>query len=204
MNRKSIMKKVLMLVLVTFFLGAFTMEYPEVIPVVDYAKYEYFNGPERGDDYYIGNIYLDNKEKKIWFVPVKTEENVGVGTIKKAWQKIISQKPRLYIDKESFYIARKLKEFELNGIEIKDAKHRKKLIKIGDKDFPSALKSYISKVWGVVNQPTGEKYLKNGWSRTKEKELAQNREYYNFEYPFQKMTEKQYNAHFIKVNGIMK
>lgn len=198
------MRKILVLVLVTFFLGAFNMDYPEIIPVVDYAKYEYFNGPEKGDDYYIGNIYLDNKEKKLWFVPVKTEENVGGGTIKKAWQKFTSQKPRLYIDKESFYITRKLKEFELNGIETKDAECDNNLIKIGDKDFPSALKSYISKVWGIVNQTTGEKYFKNGWSRTKGKELAQNREYYNFEYPFQRMTEKEYNAHFIKVIGIIK
>lgn len=198
------MKKRLLLLIAVVLLGAANMNNTEIIHVVDYAKYEYFNGSERGDDYYIGNIYLDNKDKRIWFEPVKTEENVGVGTIKKAWQKFISQKPRLYINKESFYIVRKIKEFELNGIKIKDAKGHDILIEIGNKDFPLALKSYISKVWGIVNQPTGEKYFKNGWSRTKENELGRNREYYNFEYPFQKMTEKEYNEHFIEVIGIKK
>lgn len=198
------MKKGLVLILISLILGAAKMNNTEIIPVVDYAKYQYFNGPERGDDYYVGNIYLDNKNKKIWFESVKTEENVGVGGIKKAWYKLTSQKPRLYIDKENFYIARKIKEFKHNGIETKDAENHNTIVEIGSENFPLALKSYISKTWGIVNQSTGQKYFKNGWSKTKENELAQNREYYNFEHPFQKMTEKEYNKHYIKVNGIMK
>lgn len=96
MNRKSIMRKGLEILLISLLLGAAKMSRAEVIPVVDYAKYQYFNGQEKGDDYYLGKIHLNNDSKELWFEPVKTEENVGVGGIKKAWHKLTSQKPRLY------------------------------------------------------------------------------------------------------------
>lgn len=196
------MKKVLMLFLLSIILGASKMNVSITFHIVDYAKYQYLNGDKKGDDYYIGKVIVTNDDIK--FIPVKTDENVGVGSFKRMIQNLNSSKPRLNIDEESESLEKKISEFLSNGIRIQDSEGKYAIVKLGEEYFIPALQSYLSESRGIVSSKVGEKYFQNGWSKTRENELENHREYYNFEYPFQKMTSKEYLHHSAQKIGIMK
>lgn len=196
------MKKILILFLLTVILGASKMNVSTTLHIVNYAKYQYLNGDQKGDDYYIGKVIVTNNDIK--FIPVKTYDNVGAGSFKRMIQNFTSSKPRLNIDEETKSLDKKLSEFLSKGIRIQDKEGKYLIVKLGEENFIPALQSYLSESRGIVSSEVGEKYFQNGWAKTRENELENNREYYNFEYPFQKMSAKEYSQHFMQKFGIMK
>lgn len=196
------MKKFLILFLVSIVLGASKMNVSTTFHIVSYAKYQYLNGDQKGDDYYIGKVIVTNNDIK--FIPVKTHENVGVGSLKRIIQGFTSSKPRLNINEETEFLEKKLSEFLSKGIRIQDSEGKYLIVKFGEENFIPALRSYLSESRGIVSSGVGEKYFQSGWAKTRENELENNREYYNFEYPFQKMTAKEYSQHFVQKLGITK
>lgn len=174
-----------------FFCGI-TPLWADVIDVVNYGGFE---SPAKGmalGDFYLGQIHLDNANKKLWFSPVVTDDKAGSGYILKLWQKWLGNSPRVYVDAESKIINARLKEFKQKGLCCKDDEGNKQVILIGSLEFPQALRQNIAERWGIVNSEIGTKYFKNGWSESRNDELRHNREYYDFEYPFQKMSQEEY------------
>lgn len=196
------MKRFVILFLASIVLGASKVNVSTTFHIVNYAKYQYLNGEQKGDDYYIGKVIVTNND--IRFIPVETHENVGAGSFKRMMQNFIPSKPCLNIDKETKSLEKQISEFLSKGIRIQDNEGKYLIVKLGEENFTSALQSYLSESRGIVSSKVGEKYFQNGWSKTREDELENNREYYNFEYPFQKMTAKEYSQHFIQKFGIIK
>lgn len=190
------MKKGLVLILISLILGAAKMNDVQTINVVDYAGYIGPNGGISFGDYYIGKIHLNNLSQELWFEPVVTKENVGSGKFKQIWHKISSEKQRLYIDDIAQTITKRLNEYKADGIYVENAEGKRIVVKIGSEEFLQTLKGRISTIWGIVNPKVGDKYFKNGWSEGRDKELSENREYYSFIYPFQKMSLQEYTKAF--------
>lgn len=196
------MRKVFILFLLGIILGASKMNEDTTFHIVNYAKYQYLNGDVKGDDYYIGKVIITNNDIK--FISVKTDEDVGVNSFRKMVQDFSSSKPRLNINEERRAIDKKISEFLSKGIRFQNNEGQYITTKLGDDNFVLALQNYLSESRGIVSSSIGEKYFQNGWSRSRKNELEDNREYYNFEYPFQKMTSEEYLQHYIQKFGIIK
>lgn len=195
------MRKSLLLLMFAVLMGAAKMNdnRAEIINVVDYGGFNGPNGYLKGD-FYLGQIHLNNVSKELWFEPVLTNEKVGSGKISQLWQKFATERPRLYIAGASTTINTRLDEFRKNGIYSEDTNGKRIVIPIGNSNFPEILKANIAARWGIVDPETGEKYFKNGWSESRNNELSENREYYSFKYPFQKISKEE----FINIQGIIK